>query len=124
MLTLSPSNPMRPVALAVLLFEVIVYGLAVPVMVLVSDVPLPVALLTGGGAALLALVSAALMRRPAGYLVGWPTQLVGVSLGLLTTPMFVVGTMFLALWVLTIVLGKKLDAKRRAATDDPTANAT
>ena len=33
----------------------------------------------------------------------------GVALGLLTVPMFVVGTMFLGLWVLGFVLGTRLD---------------
>jgi hypothetical protein len=118
-MTLSPKNPMRVVLLAILAFEVIVFGLAVPVMILLSDVPGLIAGLTGGGAALLALVAAGLMRRPLGYPMGWLTQLVGLGLGLLTSAMFIVGGMFLALWVLSFVLGKRLDepgqARRPAA---------
>jgi hypothetical protein len=49
------------------------------------------------------------MRRPLGYYLGWVTQPVGVALGVLTVPMFVIGTMFLGLWVLSFVLGKRLD---------------
>ena len=55
-MTLTPGNPMRIVLLAVLIFEVIVFGLSIPVMILVSDVPALTAALAGGGAALLALV--------------------------------------------------------------------
>ena len=51
----------------------------------------------------------ALLRRPIGYLVGWLAQLAGVALGLLTAPMFFVGGMFLVLWLVTFVLGKRLD---------------
>lgn len=118
-LTLSPSNPMRTVLLAVLVFELIVYGLSVPVMILVSQVHGLTAGLLGGGAGLLALISAALLRRPIGYVLGWVTQLVGIGLGFATPPMFVVGTVFAGLWVLTFVLGRRLDAGGRAAPAGP-----
>jgi hypothetical protein len=108
-LTLTPGNPMRVVLLSILIFEVIVFALGIPVMILVSEVPTGVAFGFGGGAALLALIAAGLMRRPVGYLFGWPAQLAGVALGFLTAPMFFVGGMFLVLWLVTFVLGKRLD---------------
>ena len=49
MITLSPGNPMRVVLMTVLIFEVIVYGLAVPVMIFISDVPGAAAGGFGGG---------------------------------------------------------------------------
>ncbi len=102
---------MRVPLLSMLIFEVIVFALAVPVMILVSDVgALPAALL-GGGTALLALVAAALLRKPVGYPVGWVAQVAGILLGLLTPAMFVVGAMFAALWTVSFVLGKRLDAR-------------
>jgi hypothetical protein len=100
---------MRVVLLSVLFFEVIVFGLSIPVMILVSDVAPLVAALCGGLAALLAAVAAGGMRRSAGYYLGWAVQPIGILLGILTTPMFVVGGMFLGLWVLSFVLGKRLD---------------
>ena len=113
-MNLSPKNPMRVVLLSILCFEVIAFGLAVPVMILLSGVPGSTAGLLGGGAALLALVSAGLARRPLGYPLGWLTQLVGLALGLLTPAMYLVGAMFLALWVLTFVLGRRLDQQGTA----------
>ena len=110
-LTLSPRNPMRVVLLSVLIFEAIIFGLAIPVMILVAGAPAAAAATFGGGAAVLALAAAGLLRTPAGYLVGWLTQLAGIALGLLTATMFVAGGMFAALWVLTFVLGKRLDAR-------------
>jgi hypothetical protein len=107
--TLSAGNPMRVVLLAILIFEVIAFGLAIPVMIRISQVSLGLAVGLGGGAALLALVAAGLLRGPAGYLVGWSVQFLGVVLGFLTAPMFFVGAMFLALWLLTFILGKRLD---------------
>ncbi len=108
--TLLPGNPMRSVLLALLIFEMILFGLAIPVMVLVSDVSGSAAAALGGGGILLALLSLALMRKPIGFLLGWVTQAVGVALGLVTPAMFAVGGMFALLWVITFVLGKRLDA--------------
>jgi hypothetical protein len=110
-LTLTPRNPMRVVLLSVLFFEVIVFALAIPVMILVSHVDALPAALSGSGAALLALVGAALLRKPAGYPVGWVAQLAGLLLGFLTPAMFVVGGMFAALWIVSFVLGRRLDAR-------------
>jgi len=118
-LSLSPGNPMRNVLLTVLVFELIVFGLSVPVMILVSDVPSLTAGLLGGGAALLALVSAGLLRRSVGYPLGWATQLVGVGLGFATPGMFVVGVLFGGLWVLSFILGRRLDAMGRSAPAGP-----
>jgi len=109
--TLTPRNPMRVVLLSTLLFEFLLFGLSIPVMILVSDAaPAPAALL-GSGAAILALVAAGLLRKPVGYPVGWVAQVAGVLLGFLTPAMFVVGAMFATLWVVSFVLGKRLDAR-------------
>ena len=109
--TLTPRNPMRVVLLSTLLFEVILYALAIPVMILVSHAAAAPAALLGSGAALLALVGAGLLRKPVGYPVGWVAQLAGILLGFLTPAMFVVGALFAALWVVSFVLGKRLDAR-------------
>lgn len=108
------SNPMRVVLLTLLLFEVVVFGLAVPVMILVSGVPAGIAIAAGAAAAMLALLAAGLLRKPAGYLVGWITQPVGILLGLLTPAMYAIGAIFAGLWVLTFVLGRRLDAQAAA----------
>nr|WP_294694626.1 DUF4233 domain-containing protein [uncultured Friedmanniella sp.] len=115
-MTLSPNNPMRVVLLSILIFEVILFGLAIPVMILISDVPGETAGLSAGAAALLALAAAGLMRRPLGYPLGWATQVAGLALGFLTTPMFFIGGMFAALWVTSFILGKRLDEQGRAST--------
>lgn len=108
------SNPMRVVLLTLLLFQVIVFGLAIPVMILVSGVPAGTAVAAGSAAALLALVAAGLLRKPVGYLVGWITQPIGILLGLFTPAMYAVGAIFAGLWVLTFVLGRRLDAQAAA----------
>ncbi len=111
-MTLQPGNPMTKVLMALLVFEVIVFGLSIATMVQVDEVALLPALAAGGGASVLAVAAAATMRRPLGYALGWLTQLVALALGLLTPSMFAMGGVFVLLWVITFVLGRRLDALR------------
>ena len=111
MISLSTGNPMRVVLQTVLIFEVIVFGLAIPVMILISGVPAAVAAGFGSGAALLALLSAGLLRSRVGYLLGWFAQLAGLALGFLTAAMFIVGALFTAVWVMSFLMGKRLDSR-------------
>jgi hypothetical protein len=116
-ITLSAGNPMRVVLMTVLIFEVIVFGLAIPVMILISGVPAAAAAAFGGGAALLALLAAGLLRSRVGYILGWVGQLAGLALGFLTTTMFVVGAVFAAVWVMSFVMGKRLDSRMETSPE-------
>jgi hypothetical protein len=115
---LSAGNPMRVVLMTVLIFEMIVFGLAIPVMIFISNVPAAAAAGLGGGAAVLALVAAGLLRSRVGYVLGWLTQLAGLALGFLTTLMFIVGMLLAAVWVLAFVLGKRLDSRMETSPED------
>ena len=117
MISLSPGNPMRVVLMTVLIFEVVVFGLAIPGMILVSEVSAAPAAGFAGGAALLALVAAALLRSRVGYVLGWVAQCAGLALGFLTTTMFVVGALFAAIWVMSFVMGKRLDSRMEASPE-------
>ena len=117
MITLSAGNPMRVVLMTVLIFEVIAFGLAIPVMIFISDVPAAAAAGFGGGTALLAVLAAGLLRNRVGYVLGWLTQLAGLALGLLTPTMFIVGTLFAAVWVLAFALGKRLDSRMETSPE-------
>jgi hypothetical protein len=117
-ITLSAGNPMRVVLMTVLIFELIVFGLAIPVMIFISNVPAVMAAGLGGGAAVLALVAAGLLRSRVGYVLGWLTQLAGLALGFLTTLMFIVGILLAAVWVLAFILGKRLDSRMETSPGD------
>jgi hypothetical protein len=110
-ISLTPGNPMRVVLMIVLIFEVVVFGLAVPVMISVSGVSTAAAAALAGGAALLALVAAGLLRSRLGYILGWIVQLVGLTLGFLTPMMFAVGAILSGVWLLSFILGKRLDSR-------------
>ncbi len=106
---LAAGNPMTRVLLALLCFEAVVFALAVAGMIQVSGVPVGTAFAVGLGAAGLAALSAAVLRSPVGYALAWLTQLVGIALGFATEMMFWVGGMFALLWVMTFVLGRRLE---------------
>lgn len=117
MISLSTGNPMRVVLMMILIFEMIVFGLAIPVMIFVSNVPAAAAAGVAGAAAVLALVAAGLLRSRIGYVLGWLAQLAGLALGLLTRSMFLVGAIFAGVWVLAFVLGKRLDSGMETSPD-------
>jgi hypothetical protein len=107
---LEAGNPMGRAMMITLIMEAIAFGLAVPVMVQLSDVSVTTAGLTVGAAALLCLVAGGLFRTPIGYPLGWLAQLAGLALGFLTPIMFVVAGIFLLVYALAFILGKKIDA--------------
>lgn len=111
-MTLQPGNPMTKVLMALLVFEVIVFGLSIATMVQVDGVALVPAVAAGGGASVLAVAAAATLRRPVGFVLGWLTQAAALGLGALTPSMFAMGGVFVLLWVITFVLGRRLDGLR------------
>lgn len=60
--------------------------------------------------AVLCIVAAGTLRRPWGVTLGWGVQLATIVAGVVLPMMFVVGVMFLALWVTALVQGRKMDA--------------
>lgn len=108
---LSPRNPMRSAIMSVLIFEVIVFWLAFAGMVQVANVPPGTAALWTSVATLLAVLGVAGLRKGWGYYAGWAAQLAAIALGFLTPWMFAMGIIFALIWVVSIVLGKRLDNK-------------
>ena len=108
---LVPGNPMAKVLRVTLGFQAIIHALAIAGMIQVDDVGPLLAGLTGGGAAVLALVAAARLEKPGGHALGWLTQLAGVALGFLTGWMFAMGAIFTLVYGITFVLGVKLEER-------------
>ena len=109
---LADGNPMTKTLMLTLIFEVVVFVLAIPGMIQVADVALPLAFGTGLGSATLAGVAAGTLRRPFGWPLAWAAQLAGIALGLLTPWMYAVGGGFAALFLVEFVLGKKIEARQ------------
>lgn len=66
-------------------------------------------LLIGSGLAVLCMVGAGLMRRPWGVTLGWVVQVVTLASAVVVPAMLVVGLIFLGLWLLCLVQGKRID---------------
>lgn len=62
--------------------------------------------------AVLLLAAIGLLQRPGGYVVGTVLQVCVLLLGLMVPMMWVVGGLFLALWVLAMLVGRRLDAEK------------
>lgn len=111
---LHPKNPMVKVLLSVVIFEVIVFGLALPVMVMVDGISWALALATVVPAMVLATASAVTLRRPIGMWLGWAAQVAGLLLGILTRGMLALGLVFALIWLTAFVLGRKLELRPAA----------
>ncbi|MET1133126.1 MAG: DUF4233 domain-containing protein [Aeromicrobium sp.] len=105
---------------AMLSLQAIILGLSIPVMIAVEDVSAPLALLIGGGLAVLCLVVAGLLRHPWAYWVGHAIQVATILTGFLVPIMFFIGLMFAALWLGAFFLGRKIaaDKARWAAAEE------
>ena len=64
----------------------------------------------GTGLALLCIVGAGSMRRPWGVTLGWAIQALTLASAVVVPAMLGVGAIFLALWVLCLVQGRRIDA--------------
>lgn len=109
-LTLQPGNPMTKVLMSVVAFEVIIFALGAFVMIQVSGRPVALSLIAALGAAALALLATVMLRSQIGFLLGWLAQIVGIALGFLTPAMFIMGGLFAGLWIISFVLGRRLEA--------------
>ncbi|CCH77035.1 conserved membrane hypothetical protein [Nostocoides japonicum T1-X7] len=74
----------------------------------------------GSGLAVLALLAAALMRRPFGVTLGWLVQIATFAATFWVRSMFVVGLIFGGLWILCLVQGDRID-REQAAREGATA---
>lgn len=106
------TNPMNRALMAILVFQAICCGLAIPGMIQVSNTSVGLAFTLGGLALLLCLAAAGMLRRPIGWVLAWAAQAACVALGLMVDLMFAVGAMFLLLFVISFVLGKRLEAAK------------
>ena len=76
-------------------------------------------LYVGLGLAALCLLTAGLMRSRLGLPLGWLCQALTLASGLVVGTMFIVGAIFLGLWVLCLVQGAKVE--RMMAAREATA---
>jgi len=102
---------MRRLCATVLVMEAIVIALAIPVATHIDHLTAHAALLTGGVAAALAVVAAAMARwqLPVTLVVGSLLQVFVIVSGKTVPVMYFLGAIFAALWVIGIWLGYRVE---------------
>ena len=98
---------MRVMAAAVLTMESLLMGFA---LLIAKDSATSTQLILGGVLALLFILTAGLLKRTGGYLLGSILQLFLISYGLVVWHMYYMGGLFLLLWVAAISLGRRGEA--------------
>lgn len=102
---------MRVLGAAVLTMESIVMGFA---LLLAKDHHGGNALLIGGTIALAFLLTAGLLKRKFGWILGSILQIAMLAYGSVVPSLFIIGTIFVGLWIAAIVVGRKGEAARAA----------
>jgi hypothetical protein len=92
---------------AVLTMESLLMGFA---LLIAKDSATSSGLLLGGVLAILFLLTAGLLKRRGGYLLGSILQLCLIGYGLVVPQMYFMGGLFLILWISAIVLGRRGEA--------------
>ena len=101
---------MRRLCATVLIFEVVVIGLAIPVAITIAHAAPAAAGVTGGVLAVAALVIAGLVGRPGqgwALVAGTVLQVAVIATGVVVPAMYALGAIFGALWLTAIWLGRR-----------------
>ena len=70
----------------------------------------------GGALALLLILTAGLLKRRSGWIIGSILQVGVIAYGFVVTAMFSMGVLYTALWIAAIVVGRKGEAARARLT--------
>lgn len=108
-------------SIALLLEAVLVFFI---VMVAFGLKLLPIPVVFGGGAVLVALllVAGRLAGGPVGVWIGWVLQFALIALGILLPLMYFIGAIFAAIWIYCFVIGRRLDRRKAAyLLDNPSS---
>ena len=101
---------MRVLGAAVLIMESILMGFA---LLLAKDNQEAPVLWIGGSIAILMILCAGVLRRKFGWVLGSILQVAMVAYGIFVPSLFIMGVVFLGLWVAAIVVGRKGEEIRR-----------
>ncbi len=102
---------MKVLGASVLLAESLTMGFAI---LLAMKDQSQAAIIYGCVISILLFVSAALVRRPGGFVIGSIMQVVMISFGFVVPSFFIIGVVLIGLWVAAIVVGRKGEAARAA----------
>lgn len=107
MITVTPG--MRRLCASVLGMEAIVVGLFTPVAINTQGIAPAVAATVGLGLAVLCVLVIGLLKRPFGYVAGSVLQVLAIASGLMVPMMFLLGSIFAALWITAIFVARRVE---------------
>lgn len=105
---------MRTLCAVVLVFEVIVIGLAIPIAINLEGAEPALAGGVWGGMALAALVLSGLQKYTWAHYAAWVLQAAFLFSSFMVTGAPLVAIVFVSLWVTGVVLGRRVDQTRAA----------
>ena len=110
---------MRILGAAVLAMEALVMGFAILIAMKTQSAT---ALIVGAVIAIALLFAASLLKRKFGWIFASSLQLIILAYALIVPALIWIGIVFLTLWVLAIVVGRKGEAIRREMMENPPRN--
>jgi len=102
---------MRVLASAVLVMESFSIGFAL--LIAMKDVT-GTPIIYGAVLAIALLLAPGLLRRRAGWVLGWLLQVAMLGFGLVVHSFLIIGLIFAGLWIAAILVGRKGEAARAA----------
>jgi hypothetical protein len=102
---------MRIMCATVLTMESILMGFA---LLIAKDQATSLQMWLGGALSILFLLTAGMLKRKGGYLLGSILQFLIIGYGYVISLMFYMGGLFAALWVVAIFLGRRGEAIKAA----------
>jgi hypothetical protein len=108
---------MRALGSSVLAFEIVVSILFIPAALQNKNTTVLTALLISVTQILLAIMAMATLSKKYGVFLGYLTQVALISSGFLVTWMFVLGLVFLGLWIMAIRIGRRTDELKASKKD-------
>ena len=106
-----PRSVTASLAQIVLSFEAVVVALATLVVFGLRQLPPGLSLVGGGLLLTMIVIAAATATRRAGILLGWAAQIVFVGAGVLNLGVGLVGLIFGAIWVYSMIVGGRIDRR-------------
>ena len=104
---------MRALTSSVLAFEIIVVILFLPAAIQESSMSLSNLILISLGLILLSILAMGTIKKQYGIFIGYLVQIFLILLGFLVNWMFVLGLIFLGLWIMALKIGSRTDELKK-----------
>ncbi len=109
---------MRALTSSVISFELLILILFIPAALQNESVETSLIIATSTTLFFLGFIILGVLRKKIGLILGYFFQILFIGLGYFVTWMYLLGIIFLVLWVLAIKIGKKTDSMKRSVKSE------